>query len=416
MVIAGVEEVKELSDKNEFLIVTPQDIKSGIVTDKYFIWTEKILRSKGLNPRIVAEITSREWGIFSGLRDVLSLLEGRNVDVYAMPEGSIFYPNEPVIVIEGNYLEFAKLETSLLGFICHSSGVSRAAFKAKFAAGEKRVLSFGTRRQHPALAAMIERAAYIGGVDGVSNFSAEKYLGLKSVGTMPHALIICFGDQVEAWRAFDEVVEESVPRIMLVDTYCDEKSEAIMAVERVGRVDGVRLDTPSSRRGDIRAIIEEIRWELSLRGKDVSIVLSGGVSFEDIARLKDIVDAFGVGTSIACAKPVDFALDLVEKEGKAVAKRGKFGGRKAVVRDGVVDLIVPYEMGRDEDTLVKVMEGGEVTEDGEIATSMEGARSRALRTMELVREFLTSRGEGKVKMEKAGLVRTPHDTDLGGLV
>ncbi len=415
-------EVKELSSENDdkkFLIVSPQDIKSGVVTDKYFIWTEKILRSKGLNPRVVAEITAREWGIFSGLNDVLSLLEGKNIDVYAMPEGSIFYPNEPVMVIEGNYLEFARLETSLLGFICHSSGVSRAAFKAKFAAKDKKVLSFGTRRQHPALAAMIERAAYIGGVDGVSNYSAEKYLGLKSVGTMPHALIICFGDQVEAWRAFDEVVERGVPRIMLVDTYCDEKSEAIMAVERVERVDGVRLDTPSSRRGDIRAIIEEIRWELFLRGKDVNIVLSGGISFEEIAKLRDIVDAFGVGTSIACAKPVDFALDLVEKEGKAVAKRGKFGGRKVILRDGVIDVVVPYERAKDESesVLVKVIEGGEITKDGEIASSMEGGRSRALRTMELVRDFFVGDGRCAFKETlKGALIRTPDDTDLKSLL
>ncbi len=396
-----------------FLTVSDQDIKDGVVTDRYFIWTEKVLRSKGINPRVVAEVTTREWGIFSGLSDALKLLEGKNVDVYAMPEGSIFYPNEPVMVIEGNYLEFARFETALLGFLCHSSGVSRAAFKAKFAAGDKAVLSFGTRRQHPALAAMIERAAYIGGVDGVSNYSAEKYLGIESVGTMPHALIVCFGDQIEAWRAFDEVVEDSVPRIMLVDTYCDEKTEAIMAVENVSRVDGIRLDTPSSRRGDIRAIIEEIRWELSLRKKDVKIVLSGGVSFEDIVRLRDVVDAFGVGTSIACAKPVDFALDIVERDDKPVAKRGKLGGRKAVLRRGVVDEIVPY-MDSFESVLVKVMEEGKVTEDGKVAVSMEGARKRALKTMELIREFFKNSKNSNGISGK--LVRTPYDTDLSDLL
>ncbi len=396
-----------------FLTVSDQDIKDGAVTDRYFIWTEKVLRSKGINPRVVAEVTAREWGIFSGLSDALKLLEGKNVDIYAMPEGSIFYPNEPVMVIEGNYLEFARFETALLGFLCHSSGVSRAAFKAKFAAGDKAVLSFGTRRQHPALAAMIERAAYIGGVDGVSNYSAEKYLGIESVGTMPHALIVCFGDQIEAWRAFDEVVEDGVPRIMLVDTYCDEKTEAIMAVENVSRVDGIRLDTPSSRRGNIRAIIEEIRWELSLRKKDVKIVLSGGVSFEDIVRLRDVVDAFGVGTSIACAKPVDFALDIVERDDKPVAKRGKLGGRKAVLRRGVVDEIVPY-VDSFESVLVKVVEEGKVTEDGKVAVSMEGARKRALKTMELIREFFKNSKNSNGISGK--LVRTPYDTDLSDLL
>ncbi len=394
----------------KFLVVNEEDILSGVTTDKYFIWTEKILKSKGVNPDVVAEVTAREWGIFSGLGDVLSLLEGKKVDVYAMPEGSIFYPNEPVIVIEGKYLEFARYETSILGFICHSSGISKAAFKAKFAARDKKVLSFGTRRQHPALAAMIERAAYIGGVDGVSNFSVEKYLGLNSIGTMPHALIVCFGNQVEAWKAFDEVVDKDVPRIMLVDTYCDEKSEAVMAVENVERVDGVRIDTPSSRRGNIRAIIEEIRWELFLRGKkDVMIVLSGGVSFEDIVTLRDIVDAFGVGTSIACARPIDFALDLVEKEGRAVAKRGKYGGRKAILRDGVVDRIVP---GKDSNLLVKVMENGVVTEEGRKLVDTERARENALKTMNLVRKFF----EEKPAFEAGEFIRSPADTDIRALI
>ncbi len=389
-----------------FLLTEKDDIKDGIVTDKYFIWTEKILRYKGINPYVVAEVTSREWGIFSGLNDVLKLLEGKKVDVYAMPEGSIFYPGEPVLIVEGNYLEFAKLETSLLGFLCHSSGISRAAFKAKFAAKDKAVLSFGTRRQHPALAPVIERAAWIGGVDGVSNYSAEKYLGIKSVGTMPHSLIVCFGDQLEAWRAFDEVVDDSVPRIVLVDTYCDEKSEAILAVENLRRVDGIRLDTPSSRRGDIRAIIEEVIWELKLRGKEVKIVLSGGIGFEDITRLRDIVDIFGVGTAIACAKPVDFALDIVEKEGKAVAKRGKLGGRKTIIRNGVIDEIVPGRNG----IHLKVIEEGEITEKGLKATKIETARELSLKTMREVRKFF----EKTIEVET--FAKSPYDTDLKHLL
>jgi len=396
----------------KFLVVTEDDISAGIVTDKYFLWTEKILKSRGLNPEVIAEVTAREWGVFSGLKDVLSLLEGKSIDVYAMPEGSIFYPSEPVVVIEGKYLEFARFETSILGFVCHSSGISKAAFKAKFAAKDKKVFSFGTRRQHPALAAVIERAAYIGGVDGVSNFSAEKYLGMNSIGTMPHSLIICFGNQIEAWRAFNDVVDENVPRIMLVDTYCDEKTETIMAIENVERVDGVRIDTPASRRGNIRAILEEIRWELGLRGKSIKIVLSGGVGFEDIVMLRDLVDAFGVGTSIACARPVDFALDIVEINGRAVAKRGKYGGRKTILRKGVVDEILP---GRDCSLLVKVMENGEITEEGKKAVDMELARSRAFETMDLVRDFL--KNPFKLKTEsKCGIVRSPINTDLEQLL
>lgn len=369
-----------------FLTVNEDDIKKGLTTDKYFIWTEKVMREKKVNPFVVAEVTTSRWGIFAGLNDVLELMAGLDIDLYAMPEGTLFFPHEPVITIAGRYLEFARFETPLLGFICHASGVATNAFRSKLAAGDKKILSFGTRRQHPALSAMIERAAYIGGVDGVSNFSAEKYLGIESVGTMPHSLIISFGGQVDAWKSFDEVVDSKVPRIMLVDTYFDEKTEAIMAVENVKRVDGVRLDTPTSRRGNIRKIIEEVRWELNIRGKeDVKIVLSGGLSINDVFNLRDIVDSFGVGTFISGAEPMDFALDIVEKEGKPVAKRGKRGGMKQVFRntetlEDEIKLFNENVEGK-EPLLKKFIEKGEIVQN----SNMNEARKRALSQIEIIK-------------------------------
>ncbi len=375
-----------------FLIVCDEDIKAGVTTDRYFIWTEKVLKAKNVNPKVVAEVTTTKWGIFAGLNDVLKLLEGLPIDVYAMPEGTLFFPHEPVITIVGNYLDFARYETALLGFICHASGIATQAFKFKLAAGDRGVYSFGTRRVHPALAAMVERSAYIGGVDGVSNFAAEKYIGLQSMGTMPHAMIICFGNQVEAWKSFDEVVDEKVPRTMLIDTYYDEKTEAIMAVENVKRVDAVRLDTPSSRRGNFRKIIEEVRWELKIRGKEnVRIFVSGGLSLEDVMQLKDIVDAFGVGTSISGARPVDFALDIVERDGKFAAKRGKRGGMKQVYRDWekFVDEMRLYKDPAPEgmEPLIgKVIEGGKIVADDSF-TDMHEARKRVLRQMDIIKKL-----------------------------
>jgi len=372
-----------------FRIVSEEDIKNGIVTDKYFVWTEKVLKAKNVNPTVVAEVTTSGWGVFAGLDDALNLLEGLPVDVYAMPEGSIFFPHEPVMTIVGKYLDFARYETSLLGFLCHASAVATQAFRFKLAAGEKKVYSFGTRRMHPALAPYIERAAYIGGVDGVSNFSAEKYLGLKSMGTMPHALIICFGDQIKAWRSFDEVVDKEVPRTMLVDTYYDEKTEAVMAVENVENVSGVRLDTPSSRRGKFRKIVEEVRWELDIRGKqNVRIFVSGGLSLKDVLELRDIVDAFGVGTAISGASPIDFALDIVEREGRFAAKRGKRGGMKQVYRhwDELRDEVKLFHeeySGNGEVMLRKVIAGGKIVE----RPDMEKARELVLRQMEIIRKL-----------------------------
>jgi len=123
---------------------------------------------------------------------------------------------------------------------------------------------------------------------------------------MPHALIITVGDQVKAWRYFNEVVEKDVPRIALVDTYCDEKQEAVLAAEAIENLYGVRLDTPSSRRGNMKRILEEVRWELDVRGyKHVKIFISGGVKEENIRELS-LADGFGVGTSISAAATIDF--------------------------------------------------------------------------------------------------------------
>ena len=180
----------------------------------------------------------------------------------------------------------------------------------------------------PAIAAaMIERAAWIGGVDGVSNTCAPE--GMPVVGTMPHAFVMCYKTPEDAWRAFDRSAPKSVPRIMLCDTYCDEKSESLRAAE-IG-AEAVRLDTPRSRRGNMRAIIEEVRWELDAHGYEkVKIFLSGGVTREDVIAYRDCVDAFGVGGAIANAPVIDFAMDIVEIEGKPKAKRGKRSGVKQV--------------------------------------------------------------------------------------
>ena len=174
---------------------------------------------------------------------------------------------------------------------------------------------------------MIERAAWIGGADGVSNTCAPP--GMPVVGTMPHAMIMCFDKPEDAWRAFDRDAPAAVPRIMLCDTYCDEKTESLKAAECGATA--VRLDTPRSRRGDMRSIIEEVRWELDSHGYSrVKIFLSGGVTREDVIAYRDCVDAFGIGGAIANAPVIDFAMDIVEIEKKPKAKRGKRSGIKQV--------------------------------------------------------------------------------------
>jgi len=331
-----------------FHYASDEEIKKGETTDVYFARTKQILEAKKLDKlRVVAEVTPgklpREWpwGILCGIEEEARLFEGCPVNVYSMPEGSVFYHTdsggvrEPVMFIEGPYGEFCVLESPLLGLICQASGVATRAARVKKAAGEKLVVAFGIRRMHPALSPMLDRAAYIGGIDGVSSLSGAKAVGAEPAGTMPHALIIALGDQVKAWKAFDEVMPPEVPRVALVDTYFDEKIESIMAAEALkDRLYGVRLDTPGSRKGDFPEIVREVRWELDMRGyQHVKIFVSGGLNEESVKVLSEAgADAFGVGTSVSNAPTIDFAMDIIELEGKLVAKRGKLGGKKQVWR------------------------------------------------------------------------------------
>jgi len=291
-----------------------------------------------------------------------------------MPEGTVFYKNEPVLRITGKYRDFGRYETAIIGFTCHASGVATAAAHIKALAGDRPVFSFGSRRQHPAISAMIERAAWIGGVDGVSNTCAPE--GMPVVGTMPHAFVMCYEKPEDAWRAFDRSAPASVPRIMLCDTYCDEKSESLRAAACGAAA--VRLDTPRSRRGNMRAIIEEVRWELDAHGhKDVKIFLSGGVTREDVIAYRDCIDAFGVGGTIANAPVIDFAMDIVEIEGQPKAKRGKRSGVKQVYakKDGE-HVVLPASQKAPKGTmplLERYIEKGKVVQD----SWMQAARVRA---------------------------------------
>ena len=119
---------------------------------------------------------------------------------------------------------FVEYENPILGLLSSSTSVSTSAAKLRLAAASKLLLSFGTRRVHPALAAMVERACYLAGFDGVSNVLAAKLLKLEPSGTMPHSLVQILGSQEKAWRLFDETIPRSVPRVALVDTFWDRES------------------------------------------------------------------------------------------------------------------------------------------------------------------------------------------------
>jgi nicotinate phosphoribosyltransferase len=343
-----------------FNISSDKEIKQAETTDIYFVHTKNILEAKNLEKtRVVAEVTpgclpeNWRWSILCGVEELAHLFEGVPVDIYSMPEGTIFYStdyqgfSEPVLRIEGPYGDFCLYETPLLGLICQASGIATRAARVRKIAENKSLISFGIRRMHPALSPMIDRAAFIGGFDAVSSLTGAKATKTKPVGTMPHALIIVIGDQVKAWKVFDSIVEENVSRVALVDTYSDEKMEAVMAAEAIKNLKAVRLDTPASRKGDFAEIVREVRWELNLRGyKHVQIFVSGGLNEESVKQLSEAgADAFGVGTYVSNSPTVNFAMDIVEIDGKSCAKRGKLGGRKEVWRcqECLADVVLPYD-------------------------------------------------------------------------
>jgi len=322
-----------------FFTADPQDIIDGKITDVYFERALRILKAKGIDPVVKAEFIAKslpdewKWALFTGIDEAVPLLKKLRVKVRSMKEGTVFYPYEPVMEIEGRYQEFCVYETALLGLICQASGVATKACRVKKLAGDRMVMSFGARRMHPILAPMIERNAYIGGCDGVAVVKSGELIGEDPMGTMPHSLILCMGSTVDAVKAYDEVLEPKLKRVALIDTFLDEKFETLNVAEALGeKLYAVRFDTPGSRRGDFFRILEETRWELDLRGfKHVKFFVSGGINEADIPQLNPVVDGYGIGTSISNAPVIDFAMDIVEVDGKPLAKRGKWSGSKRML-------------------------------------------------------------------------------------
>jgi nicotinate phosphoribosyltransferase len=335
-------EADNVKKVNLFDIASADEVIAGRTTDIYFERALRILKARGIDRRVVAEVRAKEipsghpWAVFAGLEYVLRMLERLSLDieVRGLDEGTVFGAGDAVCSIVGRYNDLCVYETPILGLLCQSSGIATAAARCRKAAGDRTILSFGARRMHPCLAPMIDRNAVAGGVDGVSVIASAELLGIEPGGTMPHALILLIGDTVEATKAFREIIGRKVKCVSLIDTVNDEKFEALNVARALGKsLHAVRLDTPRSRRGDMAEILREVRWELDLNGfHRVKIFVSGGLDEGKILLLNPWADGYGVGTRIAGAPVVDFAFDIVEIDGRPMAKRGKEAGAKKLVR------------------------------------------------------------------------------------
>lgn len=319
-----------------FISAQHDEIANGLTTDIYFVKTMQILRHMGLEKtKVTAEIFARKPGVFAGLQEATSLLAEADVELWAMEEGESFAAKEVVMRISGSYDQFGLFETPLLGILASSSGWATAAREIMSVSGDSPVTVFGARHLHPAVAPVMEHAALIGGVGGASCILGAKTAGLEPVGTAPHALFLIVGNTVAAALAYDECMPESSSRLILVDTFKDEAEESLLVAEALkDRLAGIRLDTPSERGGVSAELVREVRVRLDQAGyADVKIFVSGGLTPTRLAELKAAgASAFGVGSYISGAHPIDMTMDLKEINEKSIAKRGRIPGLTATTR------------------------------------------------------------------------------------
>ena len=310
-------------------------VLSGETADIYFIRTVEILKHEGINPVATMEAFPSRAGILCGMHEVHALLdrvlpEG-NREVWSLSEGEPFERKEVVLRITAPYQSYGAYETAYLGMLAQCSGWATAARECAEAAQGIPIVSFGVRHIHPTIAGIMDYAAVVGGCTGCSSIAGAQLAGIDPTGTIPHALIIIIGDVGQAILTFDKHMPPEVARIALVDTFKDEPEESLIAARAMeGRLQGVRLDTPAERGGVTADLVKETRARLDLAGfKEVRIFVSGGIDPERIKYFiekRAPVDAFGVGSYISGAKPIDFTADLHEVEGKPVAKRGRIPG------------------------------------------------------------------------------------------
>ncbi|MFW9785014.1 MAG: nicotinate phosphoribosyltransferase, partial [Candidatus Heimdallarchaeota archaeon] len=219
-----------------------------------------------------------------------------NLDIWAMKEGNFFFPNEPVIRIQGPIIPSQLAETYLLNVINFQTLIASKASRIRNIAPNKVLLEFGTRRSHSPLAGVYAaRASYIAGFNGTSNVIADIELGINSTGTMAHSFVQKFNNEIESFKVYYDIYGEN--SILLIDTYDTEKG-AEKSTHFGNKIKGVRIDS-----GNLIDHAMKVRKILDENGcKDVLIVASSDLNEYKIKKLIDEnapIDAFGVGTELA---------------------------------------------------------------------------------------------------------------------
>ena len=314
-------------------------------------------------------------------------------DVCALPEGTIYFPGEPILRVTAPIVQAQVVETSLLSILHFQSVIASKAARISTAAAGRQVIEFGSRRAHGIEAGVLAaRGAYIGGCEGTSNAYAGHRFNIPVYGTQAHSWIMAHKDEAEAFRTFLDVFPQAT---LLVDTYNVRAAvEKIIALGR--RPHAIRLDS-----GNVLADSEWLRNRLNQVGwNDVEIFVSGDLDEERIESLLKNgarIDGFGVGTALstssdAPALGVIYKLVQVEVGGR-VQSAAKFSedkhtypGSKQVFRFSNPDGMFSHDVIGHEDELypgaqpllMQVMQEGRRVNKKENVTGAHAARKRFL--------------------------------------
>jgi nicotinate phosphoribosyltransferase len=332
----------------------------------------------------------RTLGMFDhGFLDVLASLRFTG-DVWAVPEGTVVFPNEPMVQVVAPIAEAQLVETYLINQVHYQSLIASKAARIVEAAAGRPVVDFGSRRAHGTDAALkAARASYLAGFSGTSNVAAAQRYGLPAVGTMAHSFVQAHGDELSAFEDFSRRYPQTT---LLVDTYntlagVDAVIELARRLRSSFTARAIRLDS-----GDLAELARAARRRLDAAGlTDVEIFASSGldeIAIADLVRRNAPIDGFGVGTRLVVsedAPALDMVYKLVEYAGQPRAKLspGKVvaPGRKQVFRrccDGawLGDVVAPFaEVHDGEQLLRKVMANGRRLEESGRG-ALEAARSR----------------------------------------
>jgi nicotinate phosphoribosyltransferase len=320
-------------------------------------------------------------------------------DVDAMPEGTLFFPDEPIVRVTAPMREAQLVESRLINILHFQTLIASKAVRSVLAAPGKLLVDFGLRRAHGAEAGLLAaRASYIAGFAGSATVLAEMLWGVPSFGTMAHSFIEAHSREADAFQHFSHAQPNNV--VLLVDTYDTEEGAEKVAelaprlAEHGIKVKAVRLDS-----GDLNAHAHRVRAILDGAGlKSVGIFASGGLDEDDLVHLLSQgapIDGFGIGTKLdtsADAPYLDCAYKIQEYAGQARRKRSEskasWPGRKQVRRcrgaDGFYSqdlLTLASETGECEALIRPVMRGGKRLKPAEDLDAMRARLTDQLEGM-----------------------------------